>query len=127
MLLVKYKKGKCLDITTEVSFTIIFGEESTLKKTYGDGILGVTSAEFRKYALLATVESCNFPEVKDQTENRRLSVNIVPARFSTMRYINSPKYLENDEEYEDFKKEKIQEPRTANVKFVRLLQSIPAA
>ena len=96
-------------------------------KTYGEGILGVTSVEFRKYALLATVESCNFPEVKDQTEDRRLSVNIVPARFCTMRYINSPKYLENDEEYEDFKKEKIQEPRTANVKFVRTLAEYPSS
>ena len=64
------------------------------------------------------MDSCNFPEVKDQTEDRRFSVNIVPGRFCTMRYINSSKYLENDEEYEDFKKEKIQEPRTANVKFV---------
>ena len=74
------------------------------------------------------MESCNFLEVKDQTENRRFSVNIVPASFCTMRYINSPKYLENDEEFEDFKKKKIQETRTANVKFVRTLaESIPAA
>ena len=89
-----------------VVYHILWRRKQTTK-TYGEGILGVTSVKFRKYALLATVESCNFPEVKDQTEDRRLSVNIVTARFCTMRYINSPKYLENDEEYEDFKKEKL--------------------
>ena len=38
-----------------------------------------------------------------------------------------PEILENDEEYEDFKKEKIQELRTANVKFVRTLAEHPSS
>ena len=59
-------------------------------KTYGDGVLWVTVGDYRKFGLMATVETSNFPVVKDRIEDGKLAIHIVGAKFCVMTYINSP-------------------------------------
>ena len=87
-------------------------------KTYGDGVLGVTVGDYRKYGLMATVETSNFPAVKDRIEDGKLAIHIVGAKFCVMTYINSPQYGRNDDDYERFIARSLPNPRKANVAFI---------
>lgn len=61
------------------------------KKTYGEGITGVTVANFGKWAL----------EMNKQIEDGAigsLSVYIVPAMIFAMRFINDPRYKDVEEQ-----------------------------
>ena len=94
-------------------------------KTYGEGILGVTVGDYRKFGLMATVETSHFPEVKDRTEDGKLAIHIVGAKFCVMRYINSPDYGRNDEDYSRYISNKLPNPRRANVAFAEKTAQLP--
>ena len=67
---------------------------------------------------MATVETSNFPAVKDRIEDGKLAIHIVEAKFCAMTYIKSPQYGRNDDDYERFIARGLPNPRKANVAFI---------
>lgn len=102
--------------------TLVYHDLSTrrsLRKTYGQGIQGVTYNRFKQYAVEV--------EVKDKNEFRTLPVSnpqgnklvyIVPPTFSIASYINDPIYDPEDEEYENYNKGTLETTRKPNAKLV---------
>ena len=86
-------------------------------KTYGNGVLAVTTERYRNYALQLTVKTENFDKVRDRMEDGFLSVCIVPAPFCVMGYVNSPEYCRRDKDYKDFQDGKLKKARKANCEF----------
>ena len=75
------------------------GSGDNTMREYGSGIMSVTQAEFRKYAIDSDVKA-NFGE---RTGLR--SIYITPAKFCTARYINDPRYLDGDGDKEEHERQ----------------------
>ena len=82
------------------------GEKRRLTKVYGEGVMAVTSADYTKWA----VEISGYQFVA--RDGSKFTGWICPAPWCVVRYINDPRYLENDKATENERKNK---PRTANV------------
>ena len=74
---------------------------------------------------MATVKTSHFPEVKDRTEDGKLAIHIVGAKFCIMKFINSPDYGRKDKDYSRYISNKLPNPRRANVAFAEKTAQLP--
>ena len=94
--------------------TLVYGDlasDHRVRKRYGAGIMSVSSKEFSKWALQI---DHTFVDSKDKEHTGY----ICPGPFSTMKYINSYKYIEGDEDKEAYDNETLENSRKANCKYV---------
>ena len=115
-----FQKG---DVICHYYVTIIYGDlgqKGRVHKRYGTGLLSVTSEEFEKWSL--KIQGYQFVD----RNNNRYDGYVAPAPFCVARYINDPRYTEEDKEYAQYKKhlkdldttiQSTFEPRKANVEF----------
>lgn len=91
------------------------GVNHRLHKRYGVGVLAVTSADFEKWS--AHINDFRFTD----RNNNRYDGYVAPAPFCAMRYINDPRYRQEDKQYAAYctyleeNKKKPKKTRTADV------------
>ena len=94
--------------------TLVYGDIATdhrVRKRYGVGIMSVSSKEFSKWALQI---DHTFVDSRD----RQHTGYVCPGQFSTMKYINSYKYINGDKDKAAYDNKTLDNPRTANTKYV---------
>lgn len=82
-------------------------------KTYADGILEVTVQRFMEYGVHVTTTGGQIASMPD-SQNEGASICIVAAPFCVGGLINDGRYIEGDEEFEDWKSGALPRPRQCN-------------
>ena len=108
------KKGfKTGDIIGYYYGTLVYGDldkAHRVRKRYGEGLMSVSSDEYRKWAL-----QLKYPFT--DARNKKHTGYICPGPFNAMRYTNSFEYIEGDPEKEAYDKKTLLNPRCANCQY----------
>lgn len=90
------------------------GKRKQASKLYANGLLAVDVRRYKKYALQVNTSGNSFGAVKELLNGRK-AITVVPARFCAASFINDVRYHPEDEEYSDFKANRLQTARSQNV------------
>ena len=94
--------------------TLVYGDiasDHRVRKRYGVGLMSVSSKEFSKWAL-------QIDHTFVDSRSKEHTGYVCPGPFSTMKFINSFKYIEGDEDKEAYDNKTLENPRQANCNYV---------
>lgn len=84
-----------------------------LRKTYADGIVGVTVQRFKDYAVQVLTIGDAFTAATESL-NGKPSICIAPTPFCVGGIINDARYVDGDVELEDWKNDRLTRPQEVN-------------
>ena len=106
-----FRKG---DIIGPYYGALVYGDlakDHRSRKTYGSGIMSVSSQDYAKWALQIDFEFVDH-------NNQKHTGYICPGEFNAMRYINDARYTDGDREKDSFDNGTLENPREVNCAYL---------